>query len=334
MRSLAAICLFATVLAIPVSLLAERGTSGDSPDPERTAEEWRATVDMPLRRVSEHVFYVQGAPGIATDNQGFISNAAAILTGEGIVVVDSLGTPALAELFLEKLQAVTDQPITKVIVTHYHADHIYGLQVFKDLGAEIIAPVGYDKYLDSPSAQNRLEERRQSLWPWVNDQTRLVVPDRVVDGPLELKMGEVGIHIAFLGEAHSDGDLSVLVEPDQVLLSGDIIFEGRIPFVGNANTAHWLQVLADLDRAGVSALVPGHGPAATDPASAVRVTLDYLRFLRESMGAAVEEMTAFDEAYAATDWSRFADLPAFDAANRRNAFGVYLSMEQEMMGSE
>ncbi|GEM_PF-4914228 len=41
---------------------------------------------------------------------------------------------------------------------------------------------------------------------------------------------------------------------------------------------------------------------------------------------------AFDEAYDAIDWSEFADYPAFDATNRRNAYGVYLSLEQEMMG--
>ena len=50
------------------------------------------------------------------------------------------------------------------------------------------------------------------------------------------------------------------------------------------------------------------------------------------MGAAVDELTPFDEAYAATDWSEFKDLPAFDAANRRNAYQVYLSMQNEVFG--
>ena len=47
-----------------------------------------STVDMTLQRVSEHVHYVQGEAGIATDNQGFISNAAAVVTDEGLVIVD------------------------------------------------------------------------------------------------------------------------------------------------------------------------------------------------------------------------------------------------------
>ena len=46
------------------------------------------TVDMELKRVSEHVYHVRGAAGIATDNQGFISNA--IVTSEGLVIVGSV----------------------------------------------------------------------------------------------------------------------------------------------------------------------------------------------------------------------------------------------------
>jgi glyoxylase-like metal-dependent hydrolase (beta-lactamase superfamily II) len=290
-----------------------------------------ATVEMTLKPVSERVYYAQGKAGIATDNQGFISNAAAIITEEGIVVVDALGSPSLAALFLEKLREITPEPVTQVIVTHYHADHIYGLQVFKELGAEIIAPAGYDAYLDSPAAEERLEERRLSLAPWVNDETRLVVPDRVLDKSLILSVGGVELEITYLGAAHSDGDLSVLVRPDQVLISGDIIFEGRLPFTGGADTAHWLAVLEGLNKQGVRALIPGHGPAAEKPAESVRLTLDYLRFLRQQMAAAVEEMTPFDEVYATIDWSRFSHLPAFKATNRRNAYGVYLSLEQELL---
>lgn len=293
-----------------------------------------STVDMKLEKVSEHVYYVQGPPGIATDNQGFISNATAVITNDGIVMIDALGTPSLAALFLEKLRKVTDQPVRKVIVTHYHADHIYGLQVFKDLGAEIIAPAGYEEYLDAPIAEERLEERRFSLEPWVNEETRLVAPDMVVDSNFSFSLGDVEFDIHFLGKAHSDGDLSVLVKPDQVLISGDLIFEGRIPFTGSADTRHWLSLLEKLDNTQLAALVPGHGPVAEDPDRAVQLTLRYLQQVRTAMHVAVEELIPFDEAYDAADWSEFWELPAFDAAHRRNAYGVYLSLEEELMNQD
>ena len=68
-------------------------------------------VVMELIKVSEHVYYVQGAPGAATQNHGFISNAAAIVTDDGVILFDTLGSPALAQLFLQKLKKVTGKPV-------------------------------------------------------------------------------------------------------------------------------------------------------------------------------------------------------------------------------
>ena len=45
------------------------------------------------------------------------------------------------------------------------------------------------------------------------------------------------------------------------------------------------------------------------------------------MGQAAEDLADFDEAYAKTDWSRFAHLPAFEAANRRNAYNTFIRMQ-------
>ncbi len=289
-------------------------------------------VDMPLRQVSKHVYYVEGTPGDATDNEGFISNAGFVVTGAGVVVFDALGSPSLANALLEKIRSLTDEPIVRVIVSHYHADHIYGLQVFEDLDAEILAPVGAGEYLASDNARERLEDRRFTLDPWVNETTRLVYPDRYLAEGTNFRLGDVDFTITMVGAAHSDGDLTLFVEPDRVLFSGDVIFEGRVPFLGDANTRHWLRVLERMEREQLVALVPGHGSVAADPNAAVRLTRRYLAFLRERMGNAVEEFIPFSEAYNATDWSEFADLPAFAEANRRNAYQVYLSMEAEALG--
>ena len=290
-----------------------------------------ATVKMDLIKVSKHVYYAQGAPGIATDNQGFISNAGVIVTGEGVVVFDALGTPSLGDLLLKKIRAITDQPVVRVITSHYHADHIYGLQVFEEQGAEIWAPAGAEAYMVSENAQQRLEERRFSLEPWVNETSRLVAPDRYLEEQESFKLGEVRFTLTPVGAAHSDGDLTLYVEPDRVLFSGDIIFEGRIPFLGDANSRHWLEVLERMESQQLAALVPGHGTAAADPDHAVSQTRRYLSFLREKMGESADELVPFDEAYQAVDWSGFADLPAFAEANRRNAYQVYLSMEAESL---
>ncbi len=289
------------------------------------------SVDMELKKVSDHVYYVQGKAGIATDNEGFISNAVAVITPQGIVIIDALGSPSLAWHFLQLLKKTSPKPVIKVIMTHYHADHIYGLQVFKEQGAEILAPAGYRDYLESENARSRLEERQFSLDPWVNENTRLLAADTVIDKNRSFTLGGITFSLNYLGNAHSDGDLSVLIKPDNVLVTGDLIFEGRIPFTGSADTRHWLSLLQNLKQTKLTALIPGHGPAAKKPDQAIKLTRRYLQQLRSVMKSAVDELMSFDEAYSAADWSEFEKLPAFEAAHRKNAYGVYLSLEQEML---
>ena len=224
-------------------------------------------------------------------------------------------------------------PIVRVVVSHYHADHIYGLQLFKELGAEILAPGEAFEYIDSDVGKERLEERRFSLDPWVNEDTYLVPPDRGIGENESFTLGGIDFEILYLGKAHSDGDLALHVKQDKVLYSGDIIFEGRVPFVGNADTRSWLDNLERMETDGLDALIPGHGPAASDPVAAISGTREYLAYMREKIGEGVEELMDFAEIYDSVDWSRFAHLPAFEGANRINAYSVFLSMERESLDS-
>jgi len=308
-------------------LLLVSGFAGMGAMAQQQADYPPSGVEMALTKVGAHSYYVQGAAGIATDNAGFISNAGFVVTDAGVVVFDSLGTPSLAWQLRQLIRDVTDQPVVKVVVSHYHADHIYGLQVFKDEGAQIIAPAGSLDYLQSTAAAERLEERRFSLDPWVNERTRLVTPDVIIDKPMNFSMGGVDFRIDYLGSAHSEGDQTLYVVNDRVLYSGDIIFEGRVAYLGDADTKHWLETLAAMQTAELAALVPGHGPVAKQPNKALAQTRAYLSHIRQVMGEAVQNMDDFADAYEAADWSAFAGLPAFEAANRRNAYQVFLSME-------
>ena len=77
-------------------------------------------------------------------------------------------------------------------------------------------------------------------------------------------------------------------------------------------------------------IIPGHGPATADASSAIAFMRGYIQKLRDSMGAAVRNLTPFEQAYADTDWSEYRGLPAFDATHRRNAYNVYLEMQNQL----
>ncbi len=291
-------------------------------------------VDLTPVRVSQHAYYVPGGTGIATDNFGFVSNSAFVVTDAGVIVFDTLGTPALGGKLLAAIRSVSDAPIKRIYISHYHADHMYGNQAFVDTGAEIVASDGAKRYLEGDVAQQRLTERRQSLSPWVNENTRVVPPDRYLQQEERFTLGGVTIRVVDVGSAHSEGDLALFVETDGVLFSGDIIFQDRIPFLGTSNSAEWLDVLEEMERADVAVIVPGHGKAAENPRAIVSLTKNYLAYVRASMQQAVADWIPFDEAYEATDWGDFIEYPAFLEANRRNAYGIYLSLEQESLKSQ
>ena len=282
-------------------------------------------------QVADRVWFAQGVAALGSPaNRNFISNAGFIVSDDGVVVIDALGSPALAEELLAEIRRVTSQPVRYVVVTHYHADHIYGLQAFKAAGATILAHSAGRDYLNSDTAQKRLEASRLELGPWVDDKTRLVPADRWLDqDETRLRVGSHDILIRHVGPAHTPEDVVVFVPKLGVLFSGDLFFRGRIPFVGQADSRLWIASLERLIDYKPRVVVPGHGPTSTDPMADLVMTRDYLVYLRQTMGEAARNLEPFEDAYARADWSRYEKMPLFRAANRMNAYNTYLLMEQQ-----
>lgn len=281
-------------------------------------------------QVAPGAWMVQGISALGSSaNRNFVSNAGFVVTATGVVLIDALGSPELArELQAEVARVTGGKRVTHVIVTHYHADHIYGLQVFRDAGATVIAHRDARLYLNSDTAQARLQASREELFPWVDETTRLVPADRWLDGAATLEVGGIRFELLPVGPAHTPEDLAVWVPALRTLFAGDLVFRGRVPFVGQADSAHWLEGLDAVLALAPAVIVPGHGPASTDGRADLQLTRDYLAYLRTTMGEAARNMEPFDEAYARTDWSRFERLPLFGVANRMNAYNTYLLMER------
>jgi glyoxylase-like metal-dependent hydrolase (beta-lactamase superfamily II) len=204
------------------------------------------------------------------------------------------------------------------------------LQAFKAAGATVIAHPTGREYLNSDTAQRRLEASRQELFPWIDEHTRLVGADRWLDEEEStLRVGSWDFRIRHVGPAHTPEDLVVHVPKRGVLFAGDLVFRGRVPFVGQADSRQWIESLARLIDYRPSLVVPGHGPLSTQPLTDLELTRDYLIHLRRTMGDAARNLEPFEEAYARADWSRFEHLPLFRAANRMNAYNTYLLMEQQ-----
>jgi len=285
---------------------------------------------MQAQRVSASSWYVEGVSALGSAaNQNFISNAAFVVTPTSVVVIDALGSPALAERLLTEIRKVTSLPISHVLITHYHADHIYGLQAFKAAGATVVAHRAAREYLNSEAAQLRMAASREQLAPWVNAQTQLVPADLWLDRDTTLVVGGVEFQIRMVGPSHTPEDLAVYLPSEKVLFAGDLVFRSRIPYVGQADSRHWIVALDTLLGIDAQVIVPGHGALSSEARLDMQLTRDYLVYLRATMGEAARNLEPFEDAYAAADWSAFAHLPLFKVANRMNAYNTYLSLEHE-----
>ena len=282
-------------------------------------------------QLAQGVWFVQGNSALgSTGNRNFISNAGFFVTDEGVVVVDALGSPALAQELLREIHRVTPQALRYVVVTHYHADHIYGLQTLAQAGAKVIGHASAREYLNSDTAQRRLEASRIDLAPWIDANTRLVPADQWLDTQeTRFRLGSMDFVVDHVGPAHTPEDVVVFVPQLGVLFAGDLFFQGRIPFVGQADSRLWIQALNRLMKYQPKIVIPGHGPASTNPMVDMTMTRDYVLYLRKTMGEAAKNMEPFEEVYAKTDWSRFESIPLFRVANRMNAYNTYLLMEQQ-----
>ena len=304
----------------------------------------------PLSRplVVEHVpgkpvYYVVGQPGVpGKENEGHTSNAGFVVTPQGVVVFDALGTPSLGWDLLQQIRKITDQPVRYIVVSHYHADHIYGLQALKDHSPGIIiAQERAGEYRENEEtaderANQRLDQRREALFPWVDRNTRVVPPDLTYQQGATINLGGKRFMLRYAGPAHSASDMMMFVEPDGVLFAGDIVQNARIPFMNSddVDTANWLEGFKEVQKLDPTFIIPGHGRPSTAAKPAIAFTRDYIEYVRTVMGKAVKNWIDFDTAYAQADWSKYQTIPAFSTNNRGNAYQIFLEMEQSQFRSD
>ncbi len=270
-------------------------------------------------------------------NRGFNGNAGFVVTEEGVVVIDALGTPKLGSRLIATIRQVTDRPIRFLILTHNHPDHSYGAIALKRAGAVIIAHGATLDYLRSTRFERSVAFRR-AIIPEDMEGFEGAVPDILVDGPLyskvTLKAGGKTFDIYNTGPHHSFGDLVIHQVEDGIVWIGDLAFNQRVTFMGDGNSRLAIQGQDWLLKRfkGARLMVPGHGSAQTPPFPMVKRTRDYMQRLRDFMARAIEEgldlQDAVDKSVEAfADWK---EVRLFGLNHRPNANFVYREMEEAL----
>lgn len=289
---------------------------------------------LPVYSLGDDTYFLYG--NIATiddDNRGFNGNAGFVVTGDGVVVIDALGTPRLGRRLIATVRSLTEQPIRYLILTHNHPDHAYGAAALRNLpGVKIIGHPGIRDYLGSATMQRSVDYRRDLL-PGDMAGFTPVTPDIFVPeerfAAHHLEIGGKRFDIYNTGQHHSHGDLVVHQVEDGILWVSDLVFNQRVTYLGDGDSRQIIEaqdwLMANFPD--VQLMVPGHGSAQTPPYPMVSKTRQYIRQLRELMQSKLQAGIPLLEAVEQADMPQWRDVPLYEENQRANAGFIYREME-------
>lgn len=230
---------------------------------------------MEIKEIGSGVFAC--LMGNETANAGFVA------TERGAVVIDTLDKPAHGRQLAAAIKSRINQPVCLVINTHHHYDHIFGNQAFD---APVVAHHSLSKELAKAAAQD-LMPVSIAAWVsahpqdrWLADELELVTPNLLFQRRMLLEFPPVRMVVQHLG-GHTPDTSIVDLPGEGLLFAGDLIFEGRVPFLRQANFDRLLKALRALERLGARTIVPGHGQVC-DMGYVVRFR-DYVEELLEKI---------------------------------------------------
>lgn len=232
------------------------------------------------REVAPDIYVFQGlTEDFSFDNGGNIVNTGFIVTGSGVVVIDTGPSRLYGEQMRAAIGRVTDLPVIRVFITHLHPDHFLGNQAFADV--PIVALAGTVAGIRE-QADAFTDNMYRLVGNWMRG-TEAVAPSEAV-APGEVRIGDRRLQV-IAGKGHTADDMMLFDHQSGVLFAGDLVFHDRAPTTPHAVLDDWLQSLGRIEALPVRVLVPGHGPVSRD-LRPVAQTRAYLGWLDRTLDAA------------------------------------------------
>ncbi|TCM86086.1 MBL fold metallo-hydrolase [Rhodovulum steppense] len=278
--------------------------------------------------VIPNVFSAIGATAPPTyENAGHNNNLSFLVTGDGVIVVNGGANAKLAEALHAEIRAVTDQPVRLVINENGQGHAMLGNSYWAAQGVDIVAHVEAKTVFEDNSFQILEGMKRYALEN--AEGTEAVGPTITFEDRYDIEMGGMKIEVLYLGPAHSEGDVSVWLPDERLVIAGDIAFHERMPPIfAETCTSCWIETWdTAFEPLGALYVIPGHGHP-TNMAQVRRYTRDYLVYLREQIAEHIDSGGTLDDAYY-VDQSPFAHLDTFEELATKNAGIVYTEMEFE-----
>ncbi|OFX84266.1 MAG: hypothetical protein A2W99_00660 [Bacteroidetes bacterium GWF2_33_16] len=296
-------------------------------------------------KIAENLYAIENAKG---------GNIAFLVTTEGIVVVDAGSRPSNGKDIIESIRSVSDKPIKFVIYTHLHGDHIFGISAFPS-EAKIIAYEKLDaniKSITEPILKKSIEidfpdfiyglgeelaaiENEESdeyktlkgqldqYSAYLQDlkQIKIRYPDTLFIDKYELLFGGERIILEFPGSGHTNDNIIVRFPKQNTIHTGDLIFNGRFPYVlatHGATVKGWIAVMDKLSAEKIQNVIPGHGKITNSDVFKTQAT--YFKKLTEKVLALKNQGKNIEEI------KSLIDIKEFELKGNEDQFPIHIEV--------
>ena len=195
-----------------------------------------------VEKVKDNLYVLRGGGG----------NTAVFLTATGVVVVDAKN-PGWGKPILDKIKTLTPKPVTMLINTHTHGDHVSG-------NVEFPATIDF-------VAQENTKVNMEKM-PIFKEHGGVGMAKRTFKDKMTIGKGADQIDLYYFGPGHTNGDAWVVFPALRIVHSGDIFASKSVPLIDDANGGSMMHISETLMKAhdgikNVDAIINGHTPAQT-----------------------------------------------------------------------
>lgn len=237
-----------------------------------------APMVVEVDKLKDDLFVLKGGGG----------NTAAFITANGVVVVDTK-LPGWGQPLLDKIKTLTDKPVTTIINTHAHGDHVGGNVEFPAT-VDVVTHENTKTYMEQANAVYGLQTGPQTNLFKQNGGRGL--PKRTFKDDLIIGGGADQIELHYYGRAHTGGDAFVVFTDARVMHVGDTMPTRDMPIMDKNNGGSGLEYSATLARAartpGVDTIINGHNATTTTPTDLALYSefiADFVKFAQEAKKA-------------------------------------------------
>lgn len=210
-------------------------------------------------------------------------SATVILTPQGAVLVDTLPFPQETRQVRDFVREHSRRGVRYVILTHHHADHVYGAYLFPE--AEVVAHRQTREILLKVGEESLAQARAQTP---ALASVELRIPQLVFDTDLLLRLGEKTMHLMH-APGHTPDGIVVHLREDKVLVAGDIMTP--VPLLVRGERDQLIKSMRMIKSLNLENVIQGHGGVLLrgEIDETVDSNISYIRIVEKKVRAIVDK---------------------------------------------